>query len=106
MNSNCPTTIRKIVEATLQEAIGQDATIIGETLLIRAGHYCGHRYVSQNANVIWFQEEQQIKVYNREGHVVRVVSTRAANSSCKDGVHPDVAPLNATPIDATQSDAA
>lgn len=75
MNSTCPTAIRKLVESTLKDAIGESATITGETLLIRAGHYCGHRYLSQHANAIWFREEQQIKVYNEAGHVVRVVST-------------------------------
>lgn len=44
-----------------------------ETILIRNGSYCGRRFDVEAGSAIWFVEEDQLKLINADGRVVRVV---------------------------------
>lgn len=41
-----------------------------ETLLIRDGAYCGHRYCVDSLQAVWFIEEDEIKFYGQDGRVI------------------------------------
>lgn len=68
-----PREIRKLVLQQFQEIRPQCDGIDDEALLIRDGQYCGHRYHAQDLMAVWFFEEDEIKVHNRDGHLIRVV---------------------------------
>lgn len=69
-----PQEVRQRVQHSFSELAQQDRQITGETLLVRGGEYCGHRYHTDDMAAVWFLEEDQIKFYNAEGHVLDVVS--------------------------------
>lgn len=46
-----------------------------ETTLIRSGLYCGRRFSLSGFSMIWFFDEQQIKLYGRDGALIRSMST-------------------------------
>lgn len=73
MQTTHPREIRKLVQQQFAEIPGGSDRIEHETLLIREGHYCGHRYRNNRLTAVWFLEENQLKVYDEAGHVVRVV---------------------------------
>ncbi len=41
-----------------------------ETLLIRNGLYCGRKYQCQGHQVIWFIEEDQLKIFSPNGQLL------------------------------------
>jgi hypothetical protein len=45
-----------------------------ETILIRDGYYCGRRFECDGWTAIWFVEEQQVKLYDRDGRVLTTCS--------------------------------
>jgi hypothetical protein len=45
-----------------------------ETILIRDGHYCGRRFELDGLAAVWFAEEGQVKMYGRDGRVMKVCS--------------------------------
>lgn len=45
-----------------------------EAMLIREGWFCGRRFECDGLQAVWFVEENQLKVYGREGRVSEVVS--------------------------------
>lgn len=47
---------------------------IDETVLIREGVYCGHRFSSGNLSAVWFFEEDQVKVYGANRQLLYVES--------------------------------
>ena len=51
---------------------------ISESLVIRHESYCGRRFRADGFQAVWFIEEDQIKIYDRAGNVVRVTSATAA----------------------------
>ena len=44
-----------------------------ETILIRGGSYCGRRFEAEAGHAIWFVEEDQLKLVDAGGRVVRVL---------------------------------
>jgi hypothetical protein len=71
-------TVRRLIAATFVElGIGGDHELV-ETILIRAGAYCGRRFETSGGHAIWFVEENQIKFYRADGSVVGVVDPAAA----------------------------
>ena len=46
-----------------------------ETILIQDGHYCGRRFRGPMIEAVWFQEEEQIKLYDADGALLEVFST-------------------------------
>lgn len=51
---------------------------ITETILIRHEHYCGRRFLASGLQAIWFVEEEEIKLYAKDGKVIRVSPVREA----------------------------
>ena len=47
---------------------------LSETVLIRDGHYCGHRFSNSDLSAVWFFEEEEIKVYDERRQLIRVES--------------------------------
>lgn len=44
-----------------------------ETILIRGGNYCGRRFEATAGFAVWFIEEDQLKLVDGKGRVVRVI---------------------------------
>ena len=40
---------------------------ICESILIRDGHYCGRRFDCAGCYAVWFIEENEVKLYDRQG---------------------------------------
>lgn len=54
--------------------LGIDASEeLRETVLIRGGMYCGRRFEAVAGTALWFVEEDQVKILNGSGKVLRVV---------------------------------
>ena len=43
-----------------------------ESLLIQDGHFCGRRFTYDGMQAIWFFEDNEVKVYGRDGSVSEV----------------------------------
>jgi hypothetical protein len=54
----------------------EPTTSILETTLIRDGSYCGRRFSMHGYNLIWFIDEQQIKLFDRSGSLLKSMATR------------------------------
>ena len=68
-----PQDIRKLVEQTFQSLRSAPQELTRETFLIREGHYCGHRYESDELSAVWFLEEDEIKVFGENGTLLLVL---------------------------------
>lgn len=44
-----------------------------ETILIHDGYYCGRCFECDGLKAIWFVEEDQVKIYDRNGSVVESI---------------------------------
>ena len=42
-----------------------------ESLLIRDGYFCGRRFEMDGLCAVWFVEENQLKIYDRDGKLLR-----------------------------------
>ena len=76
-----PQDIRKLVEQTFQSLRSAPQELTRETLLIREGHYCGHRYESDELSAVWFLEEDEIKVFGENGGLLLVLQPSQSPSS-------------------------
>ncbi len=74
MHEKRPRDIRNLVRSTFDQLTPSQDGTISERLLIRDGHYCGHRYQRSGMIAVWFLEEEQIKFYGQNGSVVKVLS--------------------------------
>ncbi len=53
-------------------SLGADpAAQLHESLLIRGGFYCGRRFQCDGMQAVWFVEEQQLKLFDRDGCLVQ-----------------------------------
>jgi len=70
--------VRQLIRETFHRlgVAGSDSR--RETVLIRNGHYCGHRFYDGDAVAIWFVEEDEVKFYGRGGGLLSVLSLSAA----------------------------
>lgn len=66
--------IRKLVSDTFDRLGVDSSTSFEETVLIRDGYYCGRRYRRDGWQAVWFAEENQIKIFDRDGVVKEVFS--------------------------------
>lgn len=48
-----------------------DGELMLETTLVRDGMYCGRRFALDGFNLVYFAEEQQVKLYNPAGNIER-----------------------------------
>ena len=70
--------IRTFVFETLRRHGADLDTVPRETLLIRDGAYCGHRYQVGSHQAVWFIEEDEVKFYGPEGGVLETVHPTTA----------------------------
>ena len=68
-----PRDIRKLIERTFRSLRPAPQQLRRETLLIREGHYCGHRYESDELSAVWFLEEDEIKFFGEDGSLLLVL---------------------------------
>ena len=73
MHASRPREIRQLIQDQFTELSATSGSMLDETLLIRDGQYCGHRYQTDELSAVWFLEEDQIKIYNHAGHVIGVI---------------------------------
>ena len=71
--SMLPRHIRQIIENTFASLSPPPNQILAESLLIRDGHYCGHKFANSALTAVWFHEEDQIKVRSKDGQLLMVV---------------------------------
>lgn len=43
-----------------------------ETVMIRDGQYCGHRFSRGDYSAVWFFEENEVKIYDADRKLIRV----------------------------------
>ena len=68
-----PRQIRLLIEQTFESLRSTPQRLTRESLLIRDGHYCGHRYESEELFAVWFLEEQQVKFFSKTGDLLLVL---------------------------------
>lgn len=68
-----PRNIREIIKRTFRCLTRETSEITAESLLIRDGQYCGHRFRSGTLSAVWFHEEDQIKFHGKDGDLLMVV---------------------------------
>ena len=47
---------------------------IGERILIRDGHYAGHRFTFDDGYAVWFLDERQVKIHRHDSTLLKVVA--------------------------------
>ena len=62
--------IRAFIQDRFHRMGAVPTTALRETLLIRDGNYCGHRFQQETLQAVWFIEEDQIKFFGRDGELV------------------------------------
>lgn len=50
---------------------------VRETLLIQDGYFCGRRFVLAGYQLVWFLEEQQIKLFSPTGELLYATSVES-----------------------------
>lgn len=66
--------IRQLVGDLLSPGCGGPKRHLREAILILGGIYCGRRFETEDGFAIWWAEEGEIAVYDRDGSLVRVVA--------------------------------
>ena len=74
-----PREVRQLIEQTFESLGSTPQRLTREALLIRDGHYCGHRYESENLFAIWSLEDQQVKFFSRAGDLLLVLQPTESN---------------------------
>jgi hypothetical protein len=67
--------VRRLVAEAFARANMTQPGEFSESILIKAGNYCGRRFVGSSGHAIWFVEENQIKLYGADGKLLHVIST-------------------------------
>jgi hypothetical protein len=65
--------VRRLVAGALVSHGDPEETAIEETIMIRQGAYCGRRFRAKSGYAIWFVEENQIKVFEDGGKLLKVL---------------------------------
>lgn len=63
-------TIRRQVRQIFQQNGAASDTDLCESLLIRDGYFCGRRFEMDGFCAVWFVEEDELKIYDRDGKVL------------------------------------
>ena len=58
---------RQLIHDSLQRHGADQGIQARETLLIKAGNYCGHRIKQGDVHAVWFVEEDEVKIFGPEG---------------------------------------
>ena len=64
-----------LAEQPREDSEGQTAEIVGESVLIVDGFYCGRRFDAGRCYAIWFIEEDQLKIHAAGGELLCVFSS-------------------------------
>lgn len=64
--------IREAIRNSLAN-LGCDTSEMHEAILIRGGMYCGRRFECSGGSAVWFLEEKQVKYYDEQGGLIKVV---------------------------------
>jgi hypothetical protein len=72
--------IRQAIRDSLAN-LGCDTSEMHEAILIRGGMYCGRRFECAGGSAVWFLEEKQIKYYDDQGRLTKVVMMPGAERS-------------------------
>ena len=59
--------IRQLIHDTLIRHGAGQGIVARETLLIKAGNYCGHRIRIGDFQAVWFVEEDEVKINGPDG---------------------------------------
>ena len=70
--------VRHVVRGAFVELGADNGFPMREHILVRDDVYCGRRFIADGLQAIWFVEEDQIKVHDRDGSVARVMSVEEA----------------------------
>ena len=72
--------VRSVIRETFTEFGASPDEGWSESMLIRDGFFCGRRFKCAGLQAVWFMEEQEVKFFDRDGGVVRVLdlATEAA----------------------------
>jgi hypothetical protein len=54
----------------------ESSSLMLETTLIRDGAYCGRKFSLSGYSIIWFIDEQQIKLFGQSGSLLQSMSLR------------------------------
>ena len=68
-----PQKIRSLVREALKGFCDSPFADLTESILVRSGNYCGHRFESHGISAVWFLEEQEVKFYGTAGQVLQVI---------------------------------
>jgi hypothetical protein len=71
--------IRSLICKTFSAFGGSMDRMPRETLLIRDGFFCGRRFESDGLQAVWFTEENEVKFFDRNGAILRVVGLASDN---------------------------
>ncbi len=63
--------IRRQVRRVFQQHGASSDCDMCESLLIRSGFFCGRRFEMDGLSAIWFVEENELKVYGRDGQLLQ-----------------------------------
>ncbi len=74
-HSQTLTAIRQIVREIFAELGQAEDCQATEHILLRDDIYCGRRFQADGLQAIWFIEENEVKIYARDGSVARVLSS-------------------------------
>jgi hypothetical protein len=66
--------------------LGCDCDNLEEMILIRDGFYCGRRFRVDGHQAVWFCEENELKFYDCDGHLSRVVRPLVARAASQQRV--------------------
>ena len=63
---------REFVEQSFRHLDPHTTFPLREAALIRDGQYCGHRFSSGELTAVWFFEENQVKIFDHDRHLLKV----------------------------------
>ena len=69
--------VRYLIRDTFAEFGVLPDACCSESMLIRNGFFCGRRFESAGFHAVWFIEERQVKFFDRDGAVMRVLDLNA-----------------------------
>lgn len=61
-----------------------NAAIVRETILIRQEFYCGRRFHTTTHYAVWFIEEDELKIFRKDGQLACVLSSDQINQMVSD----------------------
>ena len=71
--------VRSVIQDVFTELGGDVSERPSEAVLIRNGFFCGHRFTSGGLQAVWFVEEREVKFFDRDGSMIRVMHLSREN---------------------------